>query len=264
MILGLWLDQPVWLMFALLAVPFLGLCAILSVLTLWRRSRPLMQACGTGIVAPYFSAISVLLALLTGFVANDAWERQRQASRVVQSERANARAVYDLSIATVSDMSGIRASLANYLDAVIGDEWPAMAETGHASQRAGAALGRLLQAVADPKAGAESGPAAQSALLDAVMNLRSARGERLALADAQGDETKWLTLLVLAALTLVALALIHLEKPRAQATVLLLFAAAMISTLGLIALHERPFDGPMALKPDALRAARAGMEIKAP
>lgn len=264
MILGLWLDQPVWLMFALLAVPFLSLCVILSGLTLWRRSRPLMQASGTGIVAPYFSAISVLLALLTGFVANDAWERQRQASRVVQSERANTRAIYDLSIATVSDMSGIRASLTDYLDAVIGDEWPAMAETGHASQRAGAALGRLLQAVADPKVGAEAGVAAQSTLLEAVMSLRSARGERLALADAQGDETKWLTLLVLAALTLVALALIHLEKPRAQATVLLLFATAMISTLGLIALHERPFDGPMALKPDALRAARAGMEIKAP
>ena len=126
MILSLWLDQPVWLMFTLLAVPILGLCAVLWLLTVWRRSRPLMQSCGTGIVAPYFSAISVMLALLTGFVANDAWERQRQASRVVQSERANARAVYDLSIATASDMSGIRASLAEYLDAVIGEEWAAM------------------------------------------------------------------------------------------------------------------------------------------
>jgi uncharacterized membrane protein len=264
MILGYWLDRPVWLMFALLAVPFVGLCAMLFLLSVWTRTRMHIQACATGIVAPYFSAISVMLALLTGFVANDAWERQRQASRVVQSERANARAVYDLSIATVSDMSGIRASLAAYLDAVVKDEWPIMAATGGSSQQAGAALARLLQAVADPKVGTESGAAAQSTLLEAVMTLRSARGERLALADAQGDETKWLTLLVLAGLTLVALALIHAEKPRAQATVLLIFSAAMISTLGLIALHERPFDGPMALGPDALRLARANMEIKLP
>jgi len=264
MILGLWLDRPVWLMFALLALPFLGLCAVLSSLTVWRRSRPLMQGLGTGIVAPYFNAISVLLSLLTGFVANDAWERQRQASRVVQAERANARAVYDLSIATASDMAGIRAALADYLDAVIGEEWAAMAERGGSSERAGAALTRLLQAVADPRVGPEAGPAAQSTLLDAVMTLRSARGDRLSLAQAKDDETKWLTLLVLAGLTLVALALIHVEKPRAQATVLLLFATAMVSTLGLIALHERPFDGPRALGPDALRAARAGMEVKAP
>lgn len=264
MILGLWLDQPVWLMFTLLAVPFLGACAVLSSLTNWRRSRPLMQSFGIGIVAPYFNAISVLLALLTGFVANDAWERQRQASRVVQAERANARAVYDLSIATASDMSGIRASLAEYLDAVTGEEWIAMAGTGGSSHRASAALGHLLQAVADPKVGTEAGLPAQSTLLDAVMNLRSARGDRLSLAEAKDDETKWLTLLVLAGLTLVALALTHLEKPRAQATVLLLFATAMISTLGLIALHERPFDGPLALGPDALRAARAAMEIKTP
>lgn len=264
MILDLWLGQPVWLMFLLLAIPFLGACAVLSVLTIWRRSRPLMQSLGTGIVAPYFSAISVMLALLTGFVANDAWERQRQASRVVQAERANARAVHDLSIATASDMSGIRAALAEYLDAVIGEEWTAMADHGGSSQRASAALARLLQAVADPQTGTEAGIAAQSTLLDAVMNLRSARGERLALADAKGDETKWLTLFVLAELTLVALALIHLEKPRAQATVLLLFATAMISTLGLIALHERPFDGPMALPPDALRLARAAMDVKTP
>ena len=73
-----------------------------------------------------------------------------------------------------------------------------------------------------------------------------------------------MALLILAGLTLVALALTHLEKPCAQATVMLLFAAAMVSTLGLIALHERPFDGPLAMKPDALRAARAAMDVKAP
>lgn len=259
MILGMWLDQPVWLMFAILAVPFLGVCGLLWLLTVWRRSRPLMLSLGTGIVAPYFNAISVLLALMTGFVANDAWERQRQASRVVQVERANARAVHDLSIATVSDMRGIRDALAAYLDAVVGEEWKTMAEEGRSSPQAGAALARLLQAVADPRVGTGAGLPAQSALLDAVMALRSARGERLALADTQGDGTKWLTLLVLAGLTLVALALIHLEKPRAQASALLLFATAMISTLGLIGLHERPFDGPLALGPDALRAARAAM-----
>ena len=60
-----------------------------------------MVRLGAGMVPTYFTAIATLLALLTGFVANDAWERQRSASRVLQAERANALAVYDLSLASV-------------------------------------------------------------------------------------------------------------------------------------------------------------------
>ncbi len=79
------------------------------------------------------------------------------------------------------------------------------------------------------------------------MGLRTARGERLALSDAQSDQSKWLTLMVLAGLTLLAIGLVHLERPMAQATALTLFCLAMVTTLGVVALHERPFDGPMAM-----------------
>lgn len=254
MILGLWLDQPLWLMFGSVALLFGAASALLCLLSRAAATRPVMLRLGTGLVPTYFTAISVLLALMTGFVANDAWERQRQAAKVVQAERANARAILDLSLATVSDMAPIRQALAAYLEAVVGDEWARMGEGAH-SPAAGQALGRLLQTVADPKIGTEGGAVAQAALLDAAMALRAARGERLALADAQGDETKWLTLLVLAGLTLVSLALVHLDKPGAQATALTLFSIAVVTTLGLIAVHERPFDGPLALSPAPLRIA---------
>jgi hypothetical protein len=258
MILGLWLDQPLWLMFGTVALLFGAASALLCVMTWLAATRPLMRWLGTGLVPTYFTAISVLLALMTGFVANDAWERQRQAAKVVQTERANALAIRDLSLATVSDMAPIRKALAEYLEAVVGDEWVRMRD-GESAPRAGAALGRLLQTVSDPKIGAEAGLPAQAALLDAAMALRAARGERLALSDAQGDETKWLTLIVLAGLTLVAIALVHLDNPGAQITSLTLFSIAVVTTLGLIALHERPFDGPVALSPEPLQIALAGI-----
>ncbi|GJD56795.1 DUF4239 domain-containing protein [Methylobacterium dankookense] len=258
MILGLWLDQPLWLMFGTVALLFGAVSALLCALTWAAPTRPLMQWLGTGLVPTYFTAISMLLALMTGFVANDAWERQRQAAKVVQTERANALAIRDLSLATVSDMAPIRKALSDYLEGVVGDEWARMRE-GASSPAAGAALGRLLQTVSDPRIGTEGGAAAHAALLDAAMALRAARGERLALSDAQGDETKWLTLLVLAGLTLVAIALVHLDRPGAQATALTLFSVAVVTTLGLIAVHERPFDGPLALSPEPLRIARAGI-----
>lgn len=261
MLLGLWLDQPVWLIFTSLAALFVLVVGLLLLVSNLRATRPLMQAIGTGVVAPYFGSISVLLALLTGFVANDAWERQRHASRTVQTERANLVALHDLSIATASDMSDIRKALVAYADALIDDEWPRMTD-GESSPRAGEALGLLMRAVADPKHDVGSGTAAHAALIEAVMALRNARGERLSLSDATGDQSKWLTLLVLAGLTLTALSLVHLEKPKAQAATLVLFSCAMVVTLGVIGLHERPFDGPLAIGAGPIRTAKAAMAAR--
>lgn len=263
MILGYWLDQPVWLIFASLGGIFGVATLLFCLLTNLRLTRPLLLRVGTGIVPTYFTAISVLLALLTGFVANDAWERQRQASRVVHAERSGLMAVHDLSLATASDMADIREALVAYTGALIDDEWPRMTD-GLSSPQAGAALGRLLQAAAMPRHSVEAGYAAHAALLDAVMNLRTARGERLSLSDAQGDQSKWLTLMVLAGLTLVAIGLVHLERPWAQAATLLMFSIAMVTTLGVIALHERPFDGPLAIGPESIRAARLAMAAGSP
>jgi hypothetical protein len=237
MILGFWLDLPVWLVFALLAAYVFGVCGVISLVTNLSWTRPWIGKLSIGIAPTYIGVLAVLLALLTGFVANDAWERQRAASRVVQAERAHALAAYDLSHAAAPDMSDLRKALVGYLDAVIDAEWPAMA--------------------ADPRTGTEAGQAVQTSLLTAVLGLRSARGERLALVASEQDETKWLTLMVLAGLTMISIGLVHWERPLAQATTLILFAAAMVTTLGVIALHERPFDGPLALKPEPLRLARS-------
>ncbi len=195
-------------------------------------------------VGPYFGALSVLLALLTGFVANDTWERQRQAGRVVQSESDNALAVYDLSIAAVSDMSTIRNDLHVYVEAVVEDEWPLMSE-GRTSAKAAQALGALLQEVAKPQIAAQAGAPAQSALLNSVLRIRSDRGERLSLNQHRTDDTKWLVLLILGLLTQIAIGVVHLERARAQLAALMIFTTGLVSTLGLIAIHEWPFDGPL-------------------
>ncbi|GJE26917.1 bestrophin-like domain [Methylobacterium organophilum] len=264
MFLSFWLNQPVWLMFTLLTGGFLAFCGLLILLTVLPRTRSVIRRVAPGIVPTYISIIPVLLSLLTGFVASDAWERQRQAGRVVLAERTHAFAIFDLSIAAAPDMSQLRAQLFAYLDAVVKDEWPSMAKTGAASPLAGDAIGRLLQAAAAPGIAAEAGQATHAALLEAVMQLRSARSERLALSAARSDETKWLTLLVLAALTLTALALVHWESPLAQTATLALFSIAIVTTLGVIALHERPFDGPLALSSDPIRLAHVTMVSHGP
>ena len=216
-----------------------------------------------GIVPSYFTAIATLLALLTGFVASDTWERQRQGGRAAQSESDNVLAVYDLSVASAPDMSAIRKALQNYVDAVINDEWPQMAN-GRSSQRAADALGALLREAALPRFTAEAGAPTQAALLGAVLKIRSDRGERLSLNQHRTADSKWLALLILGALTQMAIGIVHLDRRRAQLAALAIFTASLVSTLGLIAVHEYPFDGPDAIKPTAMQQAAARIVLPPP
>jgi hypothetical protein len=251
--LSFWLNQPIWLMFLILAAGFLISALFIHIWSFgpWTRSSAVSFG---GVVAPYFTALSVLLALMTGFVASDTWERQRQADRILQSESDNVLAVYDLSLAAVSDRPSIREALRAYVEAVIKDEWPRMA-ISEASTKTGSALALLLQEVAKPEIGTAVGNPTQSALLNSVLRIRSDRGARLAINDHSIDDTKWLGLMILGLLTQIAIGVVHLERPRAQLAALMIFTAGLVSTLGLIAIHEWPFDGPTAIKPSALEAA---------
>lgn len=251
----LWLDQPVWLIYACLALLFALFGWGIRLVVYGRLTRPWATSL-SGVVAPFFESVAILFGLLTGFVANDAWERNRQASRAILTERDNLAAIYALSIATVSDMSEIRAAVRAYLESVIADEWPRMTE-GHASQKTGAALGELMRDLSDPKISVEAGLVAHSTLLDLCLRVRSARSDRLALSEQESDHAKWLTMLALGLLTMAAIGLVHPDKPRAQAVAMTLFSAAAIAVLGLIAIKERPFDGPLRLPPTALRETLA-------
>jgi len=248
-----WLDQPIWAMFAILAAVFTCSGTLLFCLTYAPPLRAFALSL-SGVIPPFFGSLSVLLALLTGFVANDTWERQKQASRVLQSESDHVLGVFDLSIAAVSDMSKIRKALEAYVSSVLKDEFPAMSRAEVSSDTA-ARLAYLLQEVAKPAIEQEAGSATQSALLSSVLKIRSDRGERLSLALHRLDDTKWLALFILGLMTQIALAIVHLEKPRAQIAALAIFSFGLVSTLGLIAVHQWPFDGPVAIKPWALEAA---------
>ena len=257
MLIELWLDQPVWLILGILAAVFGTSALLIFWLTQGRLSRSFV-ATFSGVVAPFFGAVAILFALLTGFLASDAWERNRQASRSVLTERDGLVAIHDLSVAALSDMAEIRAAVRTYLEHVVRDEWPLLRH-GKSSPKAAEALRSLLRELSDPRISAEAGQVAHSALLEQSMRVRSARSDRLLLSEQRSDHPKWWTVLLLACITQVALALVHLDKPRAQAAAIGVFSLAAVVAIGLVAIKERPFDGPLALEPRFLDEALAEM-----
>lgn len=252
-----WLDLPLWGIFVSLIVAFFFSAWAIHWLCFKARSRTL-AATLVGVVPPFFGSVAVLFALLTGFLANEVWDRNRQAARTVLAERETLQAIQAISIATVTNMEDIRAATRLYTELLLEDEWPLMREQG-SSAKAGRALLALLGQISNPEVARSAGPAAQTALLDAVLKLRSARDDRLALSSDQTDRTKWIAVLFLALITQVAIGIVHLDKPRAQLAALTIFSSAVVVTLGLIAIRERPFDGTLHVSPAPIAEALRSM-----
>jgi len=242
-----WLELPPIGIFLTLAALYFGLVLVLRILLFCPPFGRYMQSL-TGIVAPFFNASAILFALLAGFLANDIADRSRQAYRAVQTEAGELRNVYTLSIAALADMAAIRETLKTYAESITTDEWPAM-EEGYGSSRTSAAYDELLRRISDPSIAKSSGNAVHAALLNAAVHAGNARTERLAIASDHTNDLKWLVVIVLGLITQISIALVHLERPRAMTTALLVFASAAVITLSLVAFQEYPFYGAFHLSP---------------
>lgn len=246
-----WLDLPAIGVFAVLTVVYAGFVAAIVCLAFGRLTGARIQRF-EGVVAPFLGAVAILFALLTGFLAGDIGDRNRQAVRAVQAEVSELRNVFTLSVASATDMAAIRADWSAYIRAAIADDWPAM-EQGQGAASVDTAYENLLREVSDPKIAAEAGTPVQAALLTAAVRVGTARSDRLALASDRTTDIKWAMVLILGAMTQIAIGVVHLQRRNAQIAALTVFSVAMVIALGLIALQERPFAGNVRIGATALQ-----------
>lgn len=240
-----WLALPIPLVFATLFAFYLATAALLVWLSFRSPLRGQVQSF-KGVVAPFFGSVAVIFGLLIAFLSNDIWDRNKQAERVVLTESDTLVALYSLGIASGSDSKSLRASIRGYASAVVEDEWPRL-KSGERSPRTDTALNALLREVALPGTSKDFG--VQRTMLDMVLRIRSAHEDRLELAIDRTAVTKWGAVLLLALITQLAIAVVHLEKPRPQAAALFIFTLAAVSLLGLLAIHEAPFEPPVFVPP---------------
>jgi hypothetical protein len=245
-----WLDWPAGELFIALTAFYAttaGLVVIISFSAKTAKFTRLLE----GVVTPFIGAVGVLFALLTGFLANDVADRNRQAVQAVQSEAGELHNIYTLSGAAASEMQSIRAALSGYVNSLVKDEWPAM-EEDKAAPSASSGYDILLRNIADPKIAQTAGAAVHAALLNAVVRAGTGRSQRLALASDRTNEIKWVLVLVLGVMTQIAIGLVHLQKRGAQVTALSVFSIAVVIAVGMIALQERPFTGDIRVGPGPL------------
>jgi hypothetical protein len=199
-----------------------------------------------GVVPPFVTVPATLFGLLMTFLSQDVWDANRRAHQAVALEREQ--------LATLSalcnngiDSDGMLRAIHEYVEAVVGLEWQAM-EDGRQSPETEAALNKLTAAAS----AAKIGPSFQRALIDAVIGLRSARDQRLAIAGAFSDDRKWAAVLIIAFITQIALAATHLDRPKPQLLAQAIFALAAIVPISLVASVDEPYSPPNAISSDPL------------
>ncbi|HYC33550.1 MAG TPA: hypothetical protein VEB59_14775 [Gemmatimonadales bacterium] len=216
---------------------------------------------GTGERARAFKAISpgmlpplsVVFALLVGFLAAQVWSDSDRAGAAVHHEASAIRAVVLLAAAFPGEPEArLRELMRDHVREVVSDEWPAMVRRNVTLALAPQRLVEALHIAIALPAPAPGQVAAQRELVSALEGALEARRQRIILSRTSVNWIKWTVLLLQAGLMLITIAMVHIDNPLANRIILGIFATSVGVAVVLIAAHSRPFAGGLAVSPTYL------------
>jgi len=249
----LWLGLPEWAIVACLGCG-LGLTGALINWLTFHSPAKVWFAGFQGVVAPFFVCAALPLGLMTGFLASDIWDANRQAARAIQQEADAVSMLIALDVPVASRPDAVAETARAYMRSVTEDDWPRRA-TGSGAPITTERFSALTRAVAT---GHAEQPGVQTAMLAAIGRIADARSTRLSLMGSHTSALRWSVVLLLAVLTQMAVAAVHLERRRAQAVALILSTSASVVTIGLIAALDQPYHGAYQVSPAPYRQVLGG------
>jgi len=243
----MWLGLPLPALLASLALFFCTSAALLVWLSFGRRTGLAVQSF-RGVAAPFIGAVAAVLAILIGFLANDIWDRDRRAAAAVRTEADQLLALNTLAATFDLPRDSLAAAIRAYASTVVKEEWPSMAHQ-QSSPEAEVTLDQIFKAIDGLHLSAGGRSDLDRLMFDTALTLRTARNTRLALSQDQSENVKWLSVLALAVMSQVSVALVHLERARAQIAAITVLTVSLVLVIGLLAAHELPFASPFAIPP---------------
>lgn len=208
------------------------------------------KAVSPGLLPP----LGIIFGLLVAFMAAQVWGDLDRATTAVNREASSLRTVVLLAPRLSGEtQTRLRALVARHIHEAVTEEWPAMSDRRATLVMTPASLAEALQVTLaiDPKGPAEA--TAQREIVVALENALDARRQRIITSHATVNWVKWLTLIVQAICTMVAIAMVHCDNRTTTGIALGLFATGVGVSILLIAAHDRPFTGDLSVRPDVLQ-----------
>ena len=240
-----------WMAVVVLGFTYLVTGAIYSlVMTLATGERArAFKGVSPGLLPP----LGIIFGLLVAFVAAQVWGDVDRAHAAVNREASSLRAVVLLSTAFPEEpRARLRGLISRHIREARDVEWPAMARRRATLTMIPAALGQALETTLTLPVSGEGQVAAQREIIGALENALDARRQRILVSRSEVDWVKWMALMIQALCTLTAIAMVHSDNRLTARIALGLFSTAVAVCVILVAAHDRPFAGPLSVRPDVL------------
>jgi hypothetical protein len=197
--------------------------------------------------------LGILFALLTAFVASQVWGDFERANVAVHREASALRAVVLLTGAFPPEpRAHLQALVGRHIENAVTQEWPDMVGRQANLKMTPAPLAEALQTTLTLVPHGDGQVAAQRELITALHSALDARRQRIILSGSGVNWVKWTGLLLEAAATLVGMAFVHCDNRKTAALAMAVFSTAVAVVFILIVSHDRPFIGPISVRPDVL------------
>ena len=219
--------------------------AVALLLFLLEARGPLAPALqkSLGLVGPYFTSVAILFGLMSALLMNDVWQKENAAHQSVQAEDDALRALFQL--ARTNDLQELNPSLKAYA-AAAARESPYSRAAPDARQKTDRAYEAIVSTVSHAY-GLEG--SIRAFILSAAAEMRRARDRRLYVTDDETVGIKWLSMIVLGALTQIAILLVHTGSRQAVRVSVSLFTVAFTFCLLIVAIFDTPFEVALANEP---------------
>ena len=191
--------------------------------------------------------MGVLFALNLAFLANDTWSAHDRARHAVFQEAGSLRSILALADHLPDpSWSKVDQAVRNYAHLTVTADWPMLA-LRQSSAAAVDDLRLLLVLLSSDEVASVLNTSVQSLMLQQAVQARSMRDLRIALSYTHVNPLKWLGMAFLGFLTMISIAMVHVDRSRAELLAILLFAAAAAPTAAIILVHGNPFQEPAAV-----------------
>jgi hypothetical protein len=236
------------LVFAFVFVVAAAIYAIVVGLAVGERGTA-FGAVSPGLLPP----MSLVFGLLVGFLAAQVWSDGTSAQTAVNREASALRSAVLLTTAFPgADGSQMRILIHRQIRTAVTHEWPEMEQqSATLSVVPGPLAAALKLAIALP-ARSPGQIVAQREIVSSVQSALDARRQRIIISESSVNWAKWVAVLALGILTLLAIAFVHSGNRRTARIAIGLFALAMAVSIVMISVQDRPFSGPFRIKPTVL------------
>jgi hypothetical protein len=209
----------------------------------------------TGLYGPVTTLFTLTAALLGAAV----WGNFQQINAAISSERvAIINYVFTIESAPQLRSAGLTEALAEYVVAVVEDEWPRLSDGVVSSKTARAFQYLMKKSVAEAQ-NPELSSVVSPMFIRSIEALRTARQQRIGFRFHNVETTRWFALLFLGILAQMTVMITHLEnrKKATMAVALTIVSCLVISMTTLIALSVNPYEGMIQVSVEPIKSTLA-------